>query len=98
MEQKAPKKNNYIYDIHTQTEVSIAVMKTDIQYIKKAVDMMGDDIRYMKKSFVRSDEAATKEEVEVLKQKIDLIMRIIWIVGTSTFIALSTSFYKLILR
>jgi hypothetical protein len=98
MQQKTPEKNNYISDIHTQTEVAIAVMKTDIEYIKKAVDSMGDDVRYMKKSFVRADDAATKDELQAVKDKIDFIMKIIWVVGTSAIVALTSSVYKLILQ
>ena len=98
MQQKTPEKNNYISDIYIQTEVAIAVMKTDIEYIKKAVDNMGDDVRYMKKSFVRADDAATKDELQAVRDKIDFIMKIIWVVGTSAIVALTSSVYKLILQ
>lgn len=62
---KTDPKITYITNTHmdNNTEISIAVMKTDIDYIKKAVDTMSGDIREMKGMFLPLAQAATKEEM-----------------------------------
>lgn len=97
--EQTAKKNKYTMDTHidNHTEVSIAVMKTDIDYIKKAVDSMGHDIREMKGMFLPLAQAATKEEVRSVREKVELIYRVGWVVGSLVITALVVKVLSLVI-
>ena len=72
---KPDQKITYITDTHTDNTaaISIAIMKTDIDYIKKAVDSMGRDIHEIKGMFLPLAQAATKEEMSTAESRINSI-------------------------
>jgi hypothetical protein len=63
--------------------IAMAIMKTDIDYIKKAVDQMGDDIREIKGLYLPIAQAATKEEVKRIQDKVEQLYKIGWFVFTA---------------
>jgi hypothetical protein len=93
-----PKNGEYSSNTHmdNKTDISIAVMKTDIDYIKKAVDSMGRDIRDMKGMFLPLAQAATKEEVRSVREKVELIYRVGWVVGSLVITAVVVKLLSLV--
>ncbi len=73
-------KREYVSDTYG---IAMAVMKNDIDYIKKAVDTLGDDIREIKGLYLPISQAATKEEVKRLQDKVEQVYKIGWFIFTA---------------